>query len=145
VLGRPGGAPLTPPEELIWSKAFVMERERFDGADVAHLILARGHSLDWARLLMRFRGYERVLLGHLVLFGFIYPSEQSRVPAWVMDQLIGQMRAEPPTTDKLCRGTLFSWSQYLPDIHERGFIDARLQPHGHMTQKEIDRWTSAEK
>src|SRR2546422_5639294 len=27
---------LCPPEEMIWSKAFVMERERFDGADVNH-------------------------------------------------------------------------------------------------------------
>jgi hypothetical protein len=32
---------LCPPEEMIWSKAFVMERERFDGADVI-LVLARG-------------------------------------------------------------------------------------------------------
>ena len=31
---------VAPPEESIWSKAFVMERERFDGADVAHIILA---------------------------------------------------------------------------------------------------------
>jgi hypothetical protein len=29
-----------PPEEMIWAKAFVMERERYDGADVAHLIRA---------------------------------------------------------------------------------------------------------
>ena len=29
-------------EEMIWSKAFIMERERYDGADIAHLILACG-------------------------------------------------------------------------------------------------------
>ena len=34
-------------EETLWSKAFVMERERYDGADVAHLILAHGERLDW--------------------------------------------------------------------------------------------------
>jgi len=33
---------ICPAEEIIWSKAYVMERERFDGADVAHLLLARG-------------------------------------------------------------------------------------------------------
>ena len=27
---------LTPAEEMIWSKAFIQERERYDGADVAH-------------------------------------------------------------------------------------------------------------
>src|SRR5438874_3778071 len=29
---------LIPPEEMIWSKGLIMERERFDGGDVAHLI-----------------------------------------------------------------------------------------------------------
>ena len=33
---------VAPAEESIWSKAFVMERERFDGADVAHIILPTG-------------------------------------------------------------------------------------------------------
>ena len=37
-------------EEMIWSKAFVMERERFDGADVLHLIRARADDMDWERL-----------------------------------------------------------------------------------------------
>jgi hypothetical protein len=32
---------LCPPEELLWSKAFVMERERFDGGDVLHLLRAQ--------------------------------------------------------------------------------------------------------
>jgi hypothetical protein len=35
VLGAP--VKLCPAEEMIWSKALIMERERYDGADVAHL------------------------------------------------------------------------------------------------------------
>ena len=42
---------VAPPEESLWSKAFVMERERYDGADVAHIILAVGDRLDWRRLI----------------------------------------------------------------------------------------------
>ena len=38
---------VAPAEESLWCKAFVMERERFDGADVAHIILAYGDRLDW--------------------------------------------------------------------------------------------------
>jgi len=41
---------VAPAEESLWSKAFVMERERFDGADVAHIILAYGDRMDWRRL-----------------------------------------------------------------------------------------------
>ena len=35
-------------EEMIWSKSFVMERERFDGADVAHILRKSGARIDWA-------------------------------------------------------------------------------------------------
>src|SRR5207245_465606 len=36
---------LIPVEEMIWSKGLIMERERFDGADVIHLLRARGARL----------------------------------------------------------------------------------------------------
>jgi hypothetical protein len=36
VLGVP--VKLVPAEEMIWTKAMIMERERYDGADVAHLL-----------------------------------------------------------------------------------------------------------
>ena len=39
---------LCPPEEMIWSKAFIQERERFDGADVLHLFYTLGASLALA-------------------------------------------------------------------------------------------------
>ncbi len=45
---------LCPVEEILWSKGFVMERERFDGADMVHLLCARAEMLDWPRLLDRF-------------------------------------------------------------------------------------------
>ena len=37
---------LIPVEEMIWSKGLIMERERFDGADVTHLIRARTATCD---------------------------------------------------------------------------------------------------
>ena len=82
---------LIPAEEMIWSKAFVMERERFDGADVAHILRACAETLDWPRLLQRFDGYWRVLLQHLVMFGFIYPSERARIPAAVLRELMSRL------------------------------------------------------
>ena len=41
---------LSPAEEMIWSKAFIMERERYDGADISHLIRACQGRLDWQRV-----------------------------------------------------------------------------------------------
>jgi hypothetical protein len=45
---------LIAPEEMIWQKAFIMERERYDGADVAHLLLNCAEEIDWIHLLNRF-------------------------------------------------------------------------------------------
>ncbi|MGA7614979.1 MAG: hypothetical protein WBX15_07340 [Thermoanaerobaculia bacterium] len=137
---------VAPPEEIIWSKAFVMERERFDGADVAHLFLACAHELDWRRLIDRFDEHWRVLYAQLVLFGFIYPSEQSRIPRWVMDELTGRLQREISVNaraERICRGTLLSRAQYLVDVDERGFLDGRLTPFGSMSAEEIERWTAA--
>jgi hypothetical protein len=142
-LGRP--AKLCPAEEIIWTKSFVQERERFDGADINHLILARGISLDWDRMLRRFEGHEQVLLGHLMFFDYVYPAARGHVPGRVVDELLRRIRDRAPaaTDDKLCRGTLLSRAQYLVDLNERGCIDARLQPHGRMSAQEIAHWTKA--
>ena len=139
-------AKLCPPEEIIWSKAFVMERERYDGADVAHLLRARGKNLNWSRLLRRFGPHWRVLLSHLILFGFIYPAERSKIPTPVMKELLNRLQSEissPPPTDLLCQGTILSRAQYLIDIEHWGYQDGQLAPRGHMTSEEIALWTAA--
>ena len=72
---------LMPIEEMIWSKAFLMERERFDGADVLHLVRARQKEINWPRLLSRFGEHWRVLLAHLVLFPYVYPNDPAPRPS----------------------------------------------------------------
>jgi hypothetical protein len=137
-------ARLVPAEEMIWQKSFVQERERYDGADVAHLILARGRDLDWSRLLSRFGPHWRVLLGQLVLFGFVYPSQRDWVPPWVINDLLLRLHAEvlaTPPEGNLCQGTLLSREQYLIDVQRWDYADARERPHGSRTHADIVRWT----
>jgi len=134
---------VAPAEESIASKAFIMERERYDGADVAHLLRAR--TLDWQRLARRFGPHWRVLLAHLVLFGFIYPDERARVPAWLMDELLARLREEmggPPPATRVCAGTLLSREQYLHDLGQGGLTDARVR-YGAMTEEDVASWTGA--
>jgi hypothetical protein len=137
---------LCPPEEVIWSKAFVTERERYDGADIMHVLLACAETLDWDRLLRRFGVHWRVLLSYLCLFGFVYPSERTRIPLWVMTALMERLEEEihaPPPTERICQGTLISREQYLPDVNQWGFEDARLTMAHAMTEAEIAEWTQA--
>lgn len=135
---------LIPAEEMIWSKGLIMERERYDGADVAHVIRAVGDKLDWDRLLERYGPYWRALYAHIVLFGFIYPSERSKVPARVMEELTARVQQETKAgnaDEKVCYGTVISRQQYLKDIDEWGYEDARLV-EGTMNKAEIAHWTA---
>ena len=136
---------LSAPEEMIWMKAFIMERERFDGADIAHILRRCAMDLDWPHLVRRFGPDWRVLLSHLVLFGYIYPTEQGRIPNSVMEDLIARLRRESPAggQERLCRGTLLSRKQYLVDVHMWRFRDARLERRVHMDSEDIAHWTKA--
>jgi hypothetical protein len=136
---------LCAPEEMIWMKAYIMERERFDGADIAHMLRCWAAGIDWLHLLRRFGPDWRVLLSHLILFGYIYPGERVRLPAAIMEQLIARLRSETNTAGRegLCRGTLLSRQQYLVDIQDWGFRDARLEERVQMNQQDIVDWTEA--
>lgn len=142
VFGEP--VRLCPAEESLWSKAFIMERNRFDGADVNHLILAYGDRMNWPRLLARFGDHWRVLYAHLTLYGFAYPAERDRVPTWLMWELANRLAREVqqrPPDGRVCQGVLLAAAQYLPDVERWGYQDARLEPHGNMTPEQVDEWT----
>lgn len=143
VLGVP--TRLVPREEMIWSKAFIMERQRYDGADVAHLLRAGAGSIDWQRLLDRFGPHWRVLLSHLVLFGFIYGSDRDLVPRWVVRELLSRLESElegEPPIERVCNGTLLSSAQFRIDTELWGYADGRVAPRGRMTAEEAERWTA---
>jgi len=127
------------PEEMIWSKAFVGERERFDGADIVHLIRGRTADLDWKRLLDRFGSYWPLLLHYLVLFGFVYPAERANIPEWMVRELTDRWRRpDPCAAPELCQGTLLSHLQYVHDVDVLGMSDARLLPIGNLTEQGIN-------
>ena len=144
---------LVPAEEMIWQKALIMERERFDGADVAHVLRARAELLDWDRLLARFAEHWPVLLSHLLLFGYIYPEERAKIPTRVMRALLGRAASPPPTVapedgeggadGPVCNGTVLSRTQYVVDVEQWGYQDARVWPLGGMTADEAAHWTEA--
>ncbi|RAK52824.1 nucleotidyltransferase family protein [Phenylobacterium deserti] len=119
-------AKITPPTELILSKLFIQDRYRFDGADVAHVILRAHDKIDWPHLMRYTEPYWEVLLSHLINFRFIYPTERDVIPRWVMDELTSRLHAQvglPPARVRVCRGRLFSPRDYVTDITEWGFAD----------------------
>jgi len=114
------------PTELVWSKCFIQLRHRYDGADVAHVILKAHDQIDWRRLLSYMEVHWEVLLMHLLNFRWIYPTERDNVPAWLLDELLDRLarqRELPPPRMKVCRGRMFSRIDYEIDVKEWGFAD----------------------
>lgn len=112
---------IIPAEELIWSKSTVQSRERYDGADINHMIRCMGRELDWQRLLQRMGPNWEVLLQHLISFGFVYPSERDAVPREILDELLSRYQQQldlPAPQERVCRGPLFARHDYAVDIEE---------------------------
>ena len=109
-------------EELIWCKIYVQNRERFDGADINHLLLSQGNRLDWNHLLNRLDRHWHLLFSQLLNFQFVYPSEhQQIIPKWLFDELIRRAEEQysmPAPAERVCRGPLLDQTQYGVDIKE---------------------------
>ncbi len=110
------------PEELIASKLFVTRRERFDGADIAHIIYGTRGQLNWERLLHLVGAHWEMLLWTLVLFHYIYPARSSYVPAHVWQGLLQRFQKElaEPNPNAKFRGSLVDENMFAIDVHEWG-------------------------
>lgn len=108
-------------EELFWCKIYVQNRERFDGADLNHLILRYSDRMDWQRIWMRMEQHWQLLLSQLLNFQFCYPSERDRIPRWLLDELLAKAREQyelPTPQETLCLGPIIDQTQYGIDVLE---------------------------
>jgi hypothetical protein len=84
-----------PIEELIWSKLYVLQRDRSDWGDVLNLIGAQAGSIDWNRLIDRLSADAPLLTGALAVFAWLAPSRARDIPPAVWTRLGLQV---PPST-----------------------------------------------
>lgn len=110
------------PEELLASKLFILRRERYDGADIAHIVHSVGLKLDWQRILDLTGDHWEVLLMALVLFRFVYPMESGLVPLEIWDELLSRFSREVHSPDPCSkfRGSLVDDRMFAIDIAEWG-------------------------
>jgi hypothetical protein len=110
------------PEELVFCKIYVQNRERYDGADVNHVLLKTGKNIDWKRLLFLMDPHWHLLLQQLLNFQFVYPSEyHDIIPKWLFDELIRRANEQydmPSPYEKVSRGPMIDQTQYEVDIKE---------------------------
>jgi hypothetical protein len=81
-----------PIEELIWSKLYVLQRERSDWGDVLRLLDARAQSVDWDRLLSRMGEDTPLLTGAVSVLAWLDPDRARDIPGRVW----GRIGLRPP-------------------------------------------------
>ena len=123
VLGRP--CRVLSAEEMIASKIFICRRERFDGADVAHLIRACGARLDWSWVQKLIEPHWEMLFWSLLFFSYAYPAHTALVPSSVWNGLIYRLQdnLRHPRSDRPFRGTLIDPNMFAIDVAEWGQRD----------------------
>lgn len=117
-------------EELLASKLFVTRRERFDGADIAHVIYGTRGRLDWHRILQLADQNWEILFWTLVLFRFCYPAQTQFVPEEVWQGLIHRFEAviAKPDPNARFRGSLIDDKMFAIDVNEWG-LDNLMQEY----------------
>jgi hypothetical protein len=136
-------ARVLPPEELIASKIFVTRRERFDAADICHVIYRSGNEMDWSRLLFLLGEHWQMLLWHLVLYHYVYPADTSRVPKEIWQELLQRFLVElaHPNQALEFRGSLIDEKMFAIDVAEWGRRDL-LEEQRRLAQRI---WSEAKK
>jgi hypothetical protein len=119
---------LLAPEHLLISKLFVLRRDRFDGSDVAHLIFRSGAELDWDEIVSASQSFWQILLGHLLLFQYVYPNARDQVPRRVWNGLLERLQSSLQNTSEIqpgFRGMLIDESVFNADVDMWGLEDVQ--------------------
>jgi hypothetical protein len=113
------------PEELIASKMFVLFRERYDGADIAHVIHGTRGQLDWDRLLHLAGDHWELLFYAMILFKYVYPGKTDFIPKKIWESMLERTRQaiENPDPKAQFRGSLLDERMFAIDVAEWGMND----------------------
>ncbi|HYO82581.1 MAG TPA: nucleotidyltransferase family protein [Bryobacteraceae bacterium] len=82
-----GDYKVIPPEELMWSKLYVLQHDRCDWPDIMNLINATGPSLDWEHLIRRVAEDRPLVKGVLSVFSWLCPDRAATIPRRIWDSL----------------------------------------------------------
>jgi hypothetical protein len=117
-------------EELVASKLFVTRRERFDGADISHIIYATHGKLAWARILELAGEHWELVLWNLILFRYVYPAHSKLVPQSVWRDLLtrfSELVRNSREGGEEFRGSLIDDAMFAIDVEEWGLENLLLE------------------
>jgi len=83
---------LVPPEETLWNKLYVLQRDRCDWPDILNLLHAIGPDLNWRHLIEQVGDDSNLLSGALSAFAWLSPDRARELPP----SLWHELHAKPP-------------------------------------------------
>lgn len=78
---------VVPPEEMIWAKLYVLQRDRCDWTDDLNFLHAVGPTLNWNHLFDRLGDDAPLLGGLLMIFAWLSPRRARELPPWLWERL----------------------------------------------------------
>lgn len=88
-----------PIEELVWSKLYIIQRERCDWSDVLNLIDAQADAIDYDRLADRLSEDLPLLSAALLVYGWLAPDRSGDIPADIWSRLALPRPSHDPDPD----------------------------------------------
>jgi hypothetical protein len=85
---------LLAPEEAIWSKLYVMQRDRCDWPDCFNVLYGVGPGLDWRKLIANVGPDRPLLSGLMSAFAWLAPARAQEFPSFVWKELKLQAPSE---------------------------------------------------
>lgn len=83
---------LLPPEEILWTKLYVLQRDRSDWTDALNMLYVVGGSLNWNRLFDRVGEDIGLLAGLVAVFRWLAPGRAGNLPSFIWRRL----QIDPP-------------------------------------------------
>jgi hypothetical protein len=106
-----------PIEELIWSKLYILQRERCDWGDCFNLLNAQAAAINWEHLLDRLGDDGPLIAGALEVFGWLVPGRADEIPAQVWPRLGITRPANNRLSDPLARVNLLDSRPWFTPHH----------------------------
>jgi hypothetical protein len=128
--------PVMAAEELIASKTYVTRSDRFDGADIVHVVRSLEGKLKWDRLIQILKEDVVLLLWHLLLFDYVYPGHATHLPQQLMADLFAKAQRgwSQEKDPRAFYGMMIDPGRFEVDVMDWGYIDER-KPSGPLVSK----------
>jgi hypothetical protein len=78
---------LLPAEETLWTKLYVLQRDRCDWPDALNMLYIVGPDLNWARLTDLVDADSGLLAGVVAVFRWLCPARAQQLPPWLWSRL----------------------------------------------------------